>query len=189
MFSFSLAPDKIVFGPARPSFASATSSPRPQLEAWGDPGHNETAASDARATPGSETRGGGRRQSRVTPRFNCPAQTLVSRHVASAPRSECGAPFRERDVNAHRSPAAIKGRRRTALLFLGLLLLCPQRTPHAAAHKMVGNWRRTGGAAANGFGPRTLLQAETEALQEKEYPVPPEMRVGKRLSISVRGIH
>ena len=52
-----LAPPKSDFGPARPSFVSGTPSPRPQLgAAWGGPGHNETAASDARATPGSETR-------------------------------------------------------------------------------------------------------------------------------------
>ena len=43
---------------------------------------------------------------------------------------------------------------------------------------MARNWRRTGGAAANGFAPRTLLQAESEALRENGYPVPPDMRIG-----------
>ena len=50
------------------------------------------------------------------------------------------------------------------------------------------NWRRTGGAAANGFAPRTLLKEQSEALHDNGYPVPPDMRVGHGYAISVRGI-
>ena len=48
--------------------------------------------------------------------------------------------------------------------------------------------RRTGGAAANGFAPRTLLKDETEALRDNGYPVPPDMRVAHGFVIGVNGM-
>ena len=53
---------------------------------------------------------------------------------------------------------------------------------------MAGNLRRTGGAAANGFAPRTLLKEQTEALRDNGYPVPPDMRVGHGFVIGVNGV-
>ena len=53
---------------------------------------------------------------------------------------------------------------------------------------MAGTWRRTGGAAANGFAPRTLLKEQTEALRDNGYPVPPDMRVCHGFVIGVNGV-
>ena len=53
---------------------------------------------------------------------------------------------------------------------------------------MTSHGRRTGGAAANGFTPCTLLKEETVALRENGYLVPPDMRVGHGFVISVNGV-
>ena len=53
---------------------------------------------------------------------------------------------------------------------------------------MAGTWRRTGGAAANGFAPRTLLKEQTEALRDNGYPVPPDMRVCHGFVIGVNSV-
>ena len=53
---------------------------------------------------------------------------------------------------------------------------------------MAGNSRRTGGAAANGFAPRTLLKDQTEALRDNGYPVLPDMRVAYGFVIGVNGV-
>ena len=53
---------------------------------------------------------------------------------------------------------------------------------------MAGNWRRTEGAAANGFGPHTFLHEQSEALRDNGYPAPPDMRVGSAFAISICGI-
>ena len=45
------------------------------------------------------------------------------------------------------------------------------------------------GAAANGFGPRTLLKHEAEALFRAWYPCSPDMRAGGRWSIGLSGVH
>ena len=52
---------------------------------------------------------------------------------------------------------------------------------------MAGSYRRTGSAAANGFEPRNLLCEQSAALAENGYPMPPDMHVGSRFVISVRG--
>ena len=48
--------------------------------------------------------------------------------------------------------------------------------------------RRTGGTAANGFAPRTLLPEEAAELAANGYPVPSDMRARHAFGISVRGI-
>ena len=48
--------------------------------------------------------------------------------------------------------------------------------------------KRRSAAAANGFGPRSLLKAEAEALFQAWYPCPPDMRAGNRWSLGVAGV-
>ena len=48
--------------------------------------------------------------------------------------------------------------------------------------------RRNAGLAANGFGPRSLLKEEAEAMFGAWYPCPPDMRAGSRWSLGVSGV-